>query len=118
MPTGPKKSEAPCHLRGARNVRPAAQPMNVTYCVAMPFDLDDEGVLAPGEAKEIPTAVAAERQPQSLVRTHAVAVAFSRSGDPSIGEFQDAVILAQFGDVDLNALYESAPPVHAGGCFI
>jgi hypothetical protein len=27
-----------------------------------------------------------------------------RSGDPSTGEFQDAVILAQFGEVDLNAL--------------
>jgi hypothetical protein len=30
--------------------------------------------------------------------------AFSRTGDPAIGEFQDAVVLAQFGEVDLNAL--------------
>ena len=35
---------------------------------------------------------------------HAGAVAFSRTGDPSTGEFEDAVILAQFGDVDLNEL--------------
>ncbi|HEY4926605.1 MAG TPA: hypothetical protein VII20_19515 [Roseiarcus sp.] len=38
--------------------------------------------------------------------THAGAVVLSRTGDAKIGEFQDAVILAQFGDVDLNALSE------------
>jgi hypothetical protein len=27
------------------------------------------------------------------------AVAFSRSGDPNLGEFEDAVILQTFGDV-------------------
>jgi hypothetical protein len=26
------------------------------------------------------------------------------TGDPAIGEFQDAVVLAKFGDVDLNTL--------------
>jgi hypothetical protein len=31
---------------------------------------------------------------------------FSRTGNPALGEFQDAVILAQIGDVDLNALCE------------
>jgi predicted acylesterase/phospholipase RssA len=39
-------------------------------------------------------------------RMELAAVAFSRTGDPSIGDFQDAVVLAQFGDVDLNALSE------------
>jgi hypothetical protein len=29
---------------------------------------------------------------------------FSRIDDPATGEFQDAVILAQFGEVDLEAL--------------
>jgi hypothetical protein len=32
--------------------------------------------------------------------------AISRTGDPSTGEFQDAVILAQFGEVDPDALSE------------
>jgi hypothetical protein len=32
------------------------------------------------------------------------AVAFSRTGDTTTGEFEDAVILAQFGDMDLTAL--------------
>ena len=84
-------------------MRPDTQPMNVTYYVVVPFDWNEEGALAAGEAKEVPTATAAERQAQSLSRTHAGAVAFSRTGDPSIGEFQDAIVLAQFGDVDLNA---------------
>jgi hypothetical protein len=30
----------------------------------------------------------------------------SRTGDPSFGEFENAVVLAQFGEVDLNALSE------------
>ena len=32
------------------------------------------------------------------------ALAFSRSGDPSNGEFGDAVVLATFGEVDAGAL--------------
>jgi len=31
-------------------------------------------------------------------------VAFSRSGDPATGEFSDAQILSQTGDVDFDAL--------------
>jgi hypothetical protein len=80
--------------------------MSVTYYVVVPFDRNDEGDLTAGEAKEVPNASAAERQAQSLASVHAGAVAFSRTGDPSIGEFQDAVILAQFGEVDLTALSE------------
>jgi hypothetical protein len=52
--------------------------MNVTCYVVVPFDRN-EHVLSG-------------------------AVAFSRTGDASTGEFGDAVILAQFGEVDLEAL--------------
>jgi hypothetical protein len=41
---------------------------------------------------------------EARARAKARAVAFSRTGDPAIGEFQDAVVLAKFGDVDLNTL--------------
>ena len=37
---------------------------------------------------------------------HAGAVAFSRTVDPTTGEFHDAVILAQFGEVYLDSLGE------------
>jgi hypothetical protein len=80
--------------------------MNVTYYVIVPFDQDEEGDLAAGPAQEATSAGAAERGARELALERAGAVAFSRTGDPSIGEFQDAVILAQFGEVDLNALSE------------
>jgi hypothetical protein len=37
---------------------------------------------------------------------HAGALVFSRTDDPETGEFQDAVVLAQFGEVDLDSLSE------------
>jgi hypothetical protein len=78
--------------------------MDITYYVVVPFDRDETGDLTAGEAKEAPSAAAAERQAQSAARTHAGAVAFSRTGDPSSGEFKDALLLAKFGEVDLGAL--------------
>jgi hypothetical protein len=78
--------------------------VSVTYYVVVPFDRNAEGELTAGEAKEAPSAAAAERQARLAAQVHVGAVAFSRTGDPSIGEFQDAVVLAQFGEVDLNAL--------------
>jgi hypothetical protein len=80
--------------------------VSVTYYVVVPFDRNAEGGLTAGEAKETPSATSAERQARLVALAHAGAVAFSRTGDPSTGEFQDAVILAQFGEVDLNALSE------------
>jgi hypothetical protein len=56
-------------------------------------------------AKEVESAAAAERHAQSIAGTRAAAVAFSRRRDPIIGEFQSAVVPAQFR-VDLNALSE------------
>jgi hypothetical protein len=78
--------------------------MAVTYYVVVPFDRDESGSLVAGEGQEAPSAFAAERKARALALQHAGAVAFSRTGDPAIGEFQDAVFLAQFGEVDLNAL--------------
>lgn len=71
----------------------------VTYFVAMPFDRNDEGELVPGEAQERQSAISAEREAARMATTAAGAVAFSRTGDPSTGEFADAVVLKQFGDV-------------------
>jgi hypothetical protein len=47
---------------------------------------------------------AAWRRVALLAGAHAGVVAFSRSGDPATGEFSDAEILSQIGDVDLDAL--------------
>lgn len=80
--------------------------MSVTYYVVVPFDLDESGDLVAGEAKEAQSSRAAERSASALASDHAGAVAFSRTGDPASGNFDNAVILAQFGRVDLSALSE------------
>jgi hypothetical protein len=81
--------------------------MDVTYYVALPFVLADDG-LATGEAVECLSANAAVMRAEALSRKPgcAGAVAFSRSGDPATGEFGDATLIRKFGDVpeDLSAL--------------
>ena len=78
--------------------------MPITYYVIVLFDRDAEGDLKPGEGREVPSSQAAIRAARSSVIGHSGAVAFSRTGDTATGEFEDAVILAQFGEVDLDAL--------------
>jgi len=78
--------------------------MPVTYYVVVYFDRDEEDNLKAGEAREATNAAAAERAARALAAQHAGAVAFSRTGDPATGDFRDGAVLAQFGDVDLDAL--------------
>ncbi len=78
---------------------------HVTYFVAMPFDRNEEGDLVAGEAQDRQSAGAAESAARRMAETAAGAVAFSRTGDPSTGEFEDAIVLRQFGEVpSLDAL--------------
>ena len=71
----------------------------VTYFVALPFFRGEDGDLVPGEAQDKQTASAAVRAAETMARTAAGAVAFSRTGDPATGEFADAVVIRQFGEV-------------------
>jgi hypothetical protein len=81
---------------------------DVTYYVALPFLQDDTGSLAAGAAEECQSSSGAIRRAEVLSKTpgNVGAVAFSRSGDPMIGEFSDAQLLKKFGDVpdDLSEL--------------
>ena len=81
---------------------------DVTYYVAMPFLQDDSGLPIAGAAEECQTSTTALRRAEILARTagHIGAVAFSRTGDPMIGEFRDARLLKKFGEVpdDLGGL--------------
>jgi hypothetical protein len=72
----------------------------VNYFVALPFTRLEEG-LAPGEAVECPHADSAIRRSEAPAgaEQNAAPVAFSRQGNPDLGEFDDAVILRVFGDV-------------------
>jgi hypothetical protein len=81
---------------------------DVTYYVALPFLQDDTGSPVAGTAEECQSSSAALRRAEILSRTAGSigAVAFSRSGDPMIGEFGDARLLRKFGNVpdDLSGL--------------
>jgi hypothetical protein len=78
-----------------------------TYYVALPFVPSDDGI-APGEATECFSANAAVMRAEALSRKpgHVGAIAFSRTGDPSSGDFSDATLIRKFGEVpdDLSAL--------------
>ena len=71
---------------------------SVTYFVVLPFIRDDEGELIAEEGVEAPSAFSAQRRAQAMLSTKAGAVAFSRTGDPSVGEFEDAVVLGRYGE--------------------
>lgn len=72
---------------------------HVTYFVAMPFVRNEEGELVAGEAQDRQTASAAESLARRMATTAAGAMAFSRTSDPATGEFKDAVVLREFGEV-------------------
>ena len=81
---------------------------DVTYYVALPFRYDDSGSPIAGAAEECQSSSGALRRAEILSKAagHIGAVAFSRTGDPLIGEFGDAQVLRKFGDVpdDLSGL--------------
>jgi hypothetical protein len=81
---------------------------DVTYYVALPFLQDEDGSLVAGAAEECQSSSAALRRAELLSRTPGCigAIAFSRNGDPMIGEFGDAQTLRKFGNLpdDLGAL--------------
>src|ERR1039458_10122381 len=81
---------------------------DVTYYVALPFQRDDSGSPVAGAAEECQSSSGALRRAEVLSKTAGCvgAVAFSRTGDPLIGEFSDAQMLRKFGDVpdDLSGL--------------
>ena len=81
---------------------------DITDDVAMPFLQDDNGSPVAGTAEECQSSTTALRRAEMLSRApgHIGAIAFSRTGDPMMGEFGDAKLLRTFGHVpvDLNEL--------------
>ena len=81
---------------------------DVTYHVALPFFADDTGAAIAGAAEECHSSTAALRRAEIMSQSEGSigAVAFSRTGDPMIGEFNEVRLLRKFGDVpdDLSGL--------------
>jgi hypothetical protein len=75
----------------------------MTYYVALAFmKSDDGGEIVACDPKEARSAEQAIRVAGSLAKMpgHCGAIAFSRTGDPAVGDFDDAVILKTVGEVD------------------
>ncbi len=72
---------------------------SVTYYVAMAFEKTEEGDLIALDPMESQSSTQAISRARALAASKAGAVAFSRTGDPDIGEFADAVVLFKTGDV-------------------
>jgi len=81
---------------------------SVTYYVALPIMRDESGEMVAGNAEECQSATTALRRAETMSRLPGSigAIAFSRTGDPMIGEFGDAHLLRRFGNVpdDLGGL--------------
>jgi hypothetical protein len=71
----------------------------LTYYVVLPFFRTSDGEVLADEPIEVSDADRARRQAERVARSKGGAIAFSRTGDPVTGEFDDAVILASFGEV-------------------
>ena len=72
---------------------------SMTYYVVLPFVRNEEGDLCPEEAIECQSPQGAASRAKAVAALKGGAVAFSRTGDPNVGDFDDAVILATIGDV-------------------
>ena len=80
----------------------------VTYYVALAFKKaeDDGGDIVACDPREARSSEQAIRMAASLALEggHCGAIAFSRTGDPALGEFEDALILETIGEVDIGLL--------------
>lgn len=71
----------------------------MTYFVVQPFEMTRGGRLIASAAVPAQTGTQALRMAERPAKGKVGAVAFSRTGDPETGDFDDAVILGQFGQV-------------------
>lgn len=76
----------------------------ITYYVVLPFVRNEDGDLCAEETIECQSSHGAEARARAVAASKGGAVAFSRTGDPDVGEFGDAVIIAKVGDVPADLL--------------
>ena len=78
----------------------------MTYYVALAFTRSEDGEIVACEPKEARSADQAIRMAGTMaaMEGHCGAIAFSRTGDPALGDFEDAVILRTVGEVDSGLL--------------
>jgi hypothetical protein len=71
----------------------------ITYFAVLPFSRTEDGDFLAEAAIEMRSADQARATASVTAGIERGAVAFSKTGDPQLGEWQDAVILGRYGDV-------------------
>lgn len=71
----------------------------VTYYVVQAYQAGKNGYLVPDEAREVGSERQAAISARMLASERPAVVAFSRSGDPTTGEWDDARIIFQAGEL-------------------
>ena len=71
----------------------------IRYFVVLSYGWSRKGILFPYDPIEVPSASHAVRLAERLATDCAGVVAFSRIGDPTTGDFEDAEVLTRFGIV-------------------
>lgn len=71
----------------------------LTYFVVQTFQRSPRGIIYPEEPRQVQSAEIARRTAARLASEAEAVVAFSRTGDPTTGDFDDAVIIANYGIV-------------------
>jgi hypothetical protein len=71
----------------------------VTYYVVQAYQAGRNGYLVPDDPRELPSQRQAEIAARILSQSRPAVVAFSRSGNPQTGDWQDAEIIYQAGEL-------------------
>jgi hypothetical protein len=97
-----EKSQA----KGFRGPCRDSEMPKMTYYVALAFMRSEGGEIVACEPREARSSDQAIRVAGTLaaMEGHCGAIAFSRTGDPALGDFDDAVILKAIGEVDSGLL--------------
>ncbi|WP_246765264.1 hypothetical protein [Aminobacter sp. SR38] len=80
----------------------------LTYFVVQSFQAGKKGNLFADEPMAVSDLRHAERLAERLSSTKAGVLAFSRTGDPTTGEYQDAVVIVAYGQVPIELAGRSA----------
>lgn len=85
----------------------------MTYFVVLPFKAAEgrRRDLVADQPIEAPSAEAAKRRAQRIADAGGAALAFSRTGDPQAGDWNDAIVLGQFGTLPDGAIEAATEPV-------
>lgn len=80
----------------------------VTYYIVQSFERGKKGMLIPDLPKQARDEAHCQLLAERLAAQKASVVAFSRTGDPDAGDWDDAVVIKQFGELP-SELLEMTP---------